>query len=173
MLPLFSLPTIASRLEKENCSISRSRTLLSVLGSLSTAGLLELSVSYFRQCFLSHFLPVFLMQDIKYMCNMSVRWNCLTLGILGERDVLKVLFRTRSKKTSKIRNVCKEIVFWITGLLQCVLMTTRGPPFYFYFFSSFHVTTCNLYQSAHCKWIMLIWSGTAGVICMWRFWDVL
>lgn len=52
-LPLFSLPTIASRREKESCSISLSRTLLSVPGSLSTTGPWGLSVS---RCIFSCFL---------------------------------------------------------------------------------------------------------------------
>ena len=53
MLPLFSLPTIASRRGKESCSISLSRTLLSVPGSLSTTGPWGLSV---RKCIFSCFL---------------------------------------------------------------------------------------------------------------------
>lgn len=52
MLQLFSLPTTALRQGKESCSISLSRTLLSVLGSLSAAGLLGLLVSYLNLCVL-------------------------------------------------------------------------------------------------------------------------
>lgn len=47
MLPLFSLPTIALRRGKESCSISLSRTLLSVLGCLSATGQLGQLVSDF------------------------------------------------------------------------------------------------------------------------------
>lgn len=48
MLPLFSLPTTVLRRGKESCNISLSRTLLSVLGSLSTTGPLGQLVSYFH-----------------------------------------------------------------------------------------------------------------------------
>lgn len=45
MLPLFSLQTIVLRRGKESCSISLSRTSLSVLGNSSTTGQLEPLVS--------------------------------------------------------------------------------------------------------------------------------
>ena len=96
MLPLFSLPTIALRLGRESCNISRFRTLLSVLGSLSTAGLLGLLVSYFKLCILP-FTDIFIW-DVRDMYNIVDQlynniscWNSFNLSYFEAYGAIKHL----------------------------------------------------------------------------------